>query len=440
MPDESEGNVGFWEVVAIGVGGMVGGGIFAVLGLAVKLAHGGTPLAFLVAGIVALLTAYSYSKLSVRYPSEGGTVEFINQAFGRGMVTGSLNVLLWLSYVVMLSLYSFAFGSYASSYFSGSTQVLVKHAGITGVILLFTVLNFIGSNVVGRAEQWIVTVKVSILLFFSVAGIWSIEASRIAPSNWVSAVPLLAGGMIIFVAYEGFELIANTAGDVKNRDRTLPRAYFTSVIFVVTLYVVIALITVGNLPVAKIVASKDYALAVVAKPFLGQFGFILITVAALLATSSAVNATLYGASRVSYIIARDGELPAVLEKKMWHRHNVEGLFITAGVTLFVANLFPLQSISTMGSAGFLILFSAVNLANVILSRETSSIRWLSLLGFLVSTGALVALVWQTLREHPHNIWVLVVMLGISALIEGSYRLVSRRDIIPRHDRSEGTRG
>ncbi|MFW5922935.1 MAG: APC family permease, partial [Planctomycetota bacterium] len=343
MPDESEGNVGFWEVVAIGVGGMVGGGIFAVLGLAVKLAHGGTPLAFLVAGIVALLTAYSYSKLSVRYPSEGGTVEFINQAFGRGMVTGSLNVLLWLSYVVMLSLYSFAFGSYASSYFSGSTQVLVKHAGITGVILLFTVLNFIGSNVVGRAEQWIVAVKVSILLFFSVAGIWSIEASRIAPSNWVSAVPLLAGGMIIFVAYEGFELIANTAGDVKNRDRTLPRAYFTSVIFVVTLYVVIALITVGNLPVAKIVASKDYALAVVAKPFLGQFGFILITVAALLATSSAVNATLYGASRVSYIIARDGELPAVLEKKMWHRHNVEGLFITAGVTLFVANLFPLQS-------------------------------------------------------------------------------------------------
>ncbi|MFW5915242.1 MAG: APC family permease, partial [Planctomycetota bacterium] len=219
MPDESEGNVGFWEVVAIGVGGMVGGGIFAVLGLAVKLAHGGTPLAFLVAGIVALLTAYSYSKLSVRYPSEGGTVEFINQAFGRGMVTGSLNVLLWLSYVVMLSLYSFAFGSYASSYFSGSTQVLVKHAGITGVILLFTVLNFIGSNVVGRAEQWIVAVKVSILLFFSVAGIWSIEASRIAPSNWVSAVPLLAGGMIIFVAYEGFELIANTAGDVKNRDR-----------------------------------------------------------------------------------------------------------------------------------------------------------------------------------------------------------------------------
>ncbi len=441
MSEDTDGGVGFWEVVAIGVGGMVGGGIFAVLGLAVKLAHGGTPVAFGLAGIVALLTTYSYSKLSVRYPSQGGTVEFINQAFGRGMTTGSLNVLLWLSYVVMLSLYSFAFGSYASSSFSGSIglfgatvgmQILMKHVFISAVIVAFTVLNVIGSKAVGDAEEWIVGIKIAILVFFSIAGIWSIDITRVEPSAWVPAVPLIAGGMIIFVAYEGFELIANTAQDVHDREKTLPKAYFTAVGFVVVLYIVIALITVGNLPVDKIVASKDYALAVVAKPFLGKFGFILITIAALLATASAVNATLYGASRVSYIIAQDGELPAFLEKKMWHRKNVEGLFITAGVTLLVANVFPLHSISTMGSAGFLILFAFVNLANVILSKKTSSHAWLSVIGFLVSSFALLALIWQTLEKHPYNILVLVIMVGISVVIEGVYRFFSARQIKPVH--------
>ncbi|UCE28374.1 MAG: amino acid permease, partial [Candidatus Coatesbacteria bacterium] len=109
---DGDGKIGFWAVFAIGVGGMVGGGIFAVLGLSVELAGGGTPVAFAVAGVVALITSYSYAKLSVTYPCQGGTVEFLNQAFGPGWVTGGLNTLLLLSYVVMLSLYSYAFGSY----------------------------------------------------------------------------------------------------------------------------------------------------------------------------------------------------------------------------------------------------------------------------------------------------------------------------------------
>ena len=114
---EGSRGIGFFEAASIGVGGMVGGGIFAVLGLAVELAGGGTPVAFVVAGLVALVTAYSYSRLAVTFPSSGGTVTYLNQAFGTGAVTGSLNVLLWLSYVVMLSLYAFAFGSYGATFF-----------------------------------------------------------------------------------------------------------------------------------------------------------------------------------------------------------------------------------------------------------------------------------------------------------------------------------
>jgi amino acid transporter len=107
----------FLEVMAIGIGGMVGGGIFAVLGLAAQLDRGGTPVAFFLAGVVALLTSYSYAHLSVKYFSAGGTVEFLNQAFGPGLITGTLNILLWISYMVMLSLYVFAFGSYGASFF-----------------------------------------------------------------------------------------------------------------------------------------------------------------------------------------------------------------------------------------------------------------------------------------------------------------------------------
>lgn len=116
MSESGIGKIGYWEATAIGVGGMVGGGIFAVLGLSVDLTHGGAPAAFLIAGIVALVTSYSYARLSVAFPSQGGTVAFLDRAFGPGLLTGSMNILLWISYIVMLSLYAYAFGSYGTAH------------------------------------------------------------------------------------------------------------------------------------------------------------------------------------------------------------------------------------------------------------------------------------------------------------------------------------
>ncbi len=241
-----DGKIGFLAVSAIGIGGMVGGGIFAVLGLAVQLAHGGTPVAFAVAGGVALLTSYSYAKLSVAFPSRGGTVEFVNQAFGNGLVTGAANVLLWISYVVMLSLYAHAFGSYGASFFPEAWQGAMRHVLISSPILLLTGLNALSSGAVGKAEEWIVGLKLAILLTFVVLGAWTIDPGRLAVAEWSPAVQLVAGGMIIFVAYEGFELIANTAGDVRRPRKTLPAAYYGSVAFVILLYVLVSLVTVGN--------------------------------------------------------------------------------------------------------------------------------------------------------------------------------------------------
>jgi len=425
--EKPAGSLGFLSVTSIGIGGMVGGGIFAVLGLAVQLSHGGAPVAFMLAGLVALVTAYSYAKLSVAFPDQGGTVVFLNHAFGNGRLTGSANVLLWLSYVVMLSLYAQAFGSYGASFFPESQQLLWKHGLLSGAIVGLMLLNVVGAGAVGHVEEWIVAVKLVILLFFVGVGAFSVESQRLVPGSWAGPLPLIAGGMIIFLAYEGFELIANTAHDVRNPGATLPRAYYTSVGFVIALYVAVAAVAVGTLPVDRIVAAKDYALAAAAQPFLGRFGFGLIAVAAMISTASAINATLYGAARVSYIIAVDGELPEVLEHKVWRRPLV-GLLLTAGMALLVANAFDLSRISVMGSAGFLVIFACVNIANLILRRATGARWWIAGVGALACVTALATLVWQRATTHPGDLVVLGGLVMVPVAIEVVYRAFTHRTI------------
>ncbi len=416
--------IGFWSATAIGIGGMVGGGIFAVLGLAAGLGHGGTPVAFLVAGLVALITSYSYAHLSVKYPSEGGTVAFLNRAFGKGPLTGGLNVLLFLSYVVMLSLYAYALGSYGSAFLPEAYRAFGKHLIITGSVLALMLVNVLQANVVGHVEKIIVGFKLTILSLFIVVGIWGVHTAKLAVSNWPSTTMLLAGGMIIFLAYEGFELIANTAKDIKDPSKTLPRAYYASVISVIVLYVLIAAITVGTLSPSAIAAAKDYALAAVAQGFLGQTGFILIGIAAILSTASAINATLYGACRISYTIAKDGQLPHDLQRKVWKR-PIEGLFISTAVTIIVANFFNLSRISLMGSAGFLIVFAAVNWANARLAHETGSRRWVAITGALLCLAAFGSLTWYVVNNSPGELWFLGGLVAVSFLIELTYRSFGR---------------
>ena len=423
---EKEG-LGYWEVMSIGIGGMVGGGSFAVLGLSVTLTGGGAPLAFLIAGVVALVTSFSYARLSVSYPSQGGTVAFLDQAFGPGLMTGTANILLWISYIVMLSIYSYAFGSYGASFFPSDSQPFWKHVLITASVLGITGLNLLNARLIGEAEDWIVLLKLLILSVFIGVGIWGIDTGKLAPATWSSPLHLIAGGMIIFLAYEGFELIANTAKDVRDAPRTLPRAFYSCVGFVILLYVLVAIVTVGSLPVDKIVDAQDYALAEAARPSLGQTGFVLIAIAAMLSTASAINATTYGAARLSYIIAKDGELPEALEKKIWGK-PAEGLLITSGATVLIANLVNLSSLSMMGSAGFLVIFAAVNAANLVLTTDSGWNRMLSVAGIALCLGALGALVWQTAISSPGELWFLLAMVAAAFLIEATYRSVRGRTI------------
>jgi len=422
-------SLGLASTVAIGIGGMVGGGIFAVLGLSIELARGAAPIAFLIAGGVAVLTATSYARLSVAYPSRGGTVTFLNETFGSGIFVGGLNVLLWLSYVVMISLYAAAFAGYADSLLPGHPSALVDHLLLSGVIIVIAILNIARASVVGRAEEWIVAAKVAILILVVAAAFHGVHRSHLSPRAWPDPLAIIGGGMVIFVAYEGFELISNAAEDVRNPQRTLPRALYLSVGFTIALYVLVAIVTVGTLTIAQVRGASSYVLAEAARPSLGQFGFVLVAVAALLSTTSAINATLYGTARLSWTVARSGELPEAFDKKVWDR-PIEGLLVTTGLTLFVANAFDLNSIALTGSAAFLIIFAAVNTAAARLAKRTAP----RVLAVAAATACLASLVALILEERSQNLKGVVIVGGLvagSLAIEALYRKLTRR-VIPSH--------
>lgn len=414
MPIQSKDTdkISLREAISIGIGGMVGGGIFAVLGLAVSLAQGGTPIAFFFAGIIASLTAYSYSKLSLAFPDSGGTVKFINQGFGKTVFSGTINNLLWVSYIVMLSLYASAFGSYAPNLYqlTGKTS-MDSHIYLSAIIVLATVINYYSISVVSKIESFAVIVKLIILLAFVGIGVYGLfgnpNLEQLAISNWESPLLLLTGGMVIFVAYEGFELIANAAPDIVNPEKNVYKAYNYSVWFVVFLYVIIAIVTVGSLPFKTIAKAEDYVLAEAAKPMLGQVGFTIITIAALISTFSAINASLYGGSRVSFEVAEDDELPHHLTSTLWNKPI--GLLITAVLTLLIANTLELESISTAGSAGFLLIFAIVNYVAFTLSKEISGKRIISLFGFLMCAIAFITLLIQ---QYTSNFVGVIVILSI----------------------------
>jgi len=414
--------------ISIGIGGMVGGGIFAVLGLAVSLAKGGTPIAFLFAGCIALLTAYSYVKLSKKYLKDGGTVEFVNSQFGTGTFSGGINNLLWVSYIVMLSLYASAFGSYASELFSiTGSQSMDIHIFQTSILFFALLVNYLSVNLVSGIESVAVVIKLLILIAFIGVGIYGLTAnpenlSQLSPKNWESPVLLLSGGMVIFVAFEGFELIANSISDLKDREKNTEKAYFGAVGFVIVLYILIAVVTVGALPFSDIADAQDYVLAKAAEPTLGAIGFTIISVTALISTFSAINATVLGSGRVNYDIAEDHELPKYFCHRFWGKPI--GFLVTTILSVTLVNTFNLQSISTAGSAGFLLIFGIVNYIGFKKHKELNSRKWIHLIAGALCMLAFFTLLIQQFEQNRIGVLVAVGIILFCFVLEAAYKRFS----------------
>jgi len=366
----SKKSMGLWAAISVGVGGMIGAGIFSILGTACQIAGNAVYISFILAGAVTLLSAYSYAKLGVKYPSMGGPVEFLVRGFGDGIFSGGISILLWIGYIIALALYARAFA--ALGFFFIKPQLLST--------IYFPSLNNI---------------------FYATA--------------------------VLFLAYEGFGLITNTAEDMKDPANTLPKALYLSVIIVIAIYIAVSTAVVGNLSLPEIIKAQDYALAEAVKPFLGLIGFKIMAVAALFSTSSAINATLYGGANVSYMIAKEGELPEFFERKVWGK-GIEGLFITAGLVILFANLFDISKIAMLGSASFLLIYTAVNIGHLRLYKETGAnpvLIWLSILG---SLSVFIVLIYYLLNHSTLTIVILSIVLLLSFGAELIYRRATKRSL------------
>ncbi len=244
---------------------------------------------------------------------------------------------------------------------------------------------------------------------------------------------LLMGAALIFVAYEGFELIPNAVNEMESPQRDLGRAIVISVLLTTLTYILVSLVAVGNLLPDEIARYKEYALAVAARPFLGHAGFVLIGLGALLSTASAINATLFGTARLGKVMAEDRALPCVfaLQERSKAIPWVSLLIIT-GVTLVFVNLADLAVISSFASSTFLLIFAAVNLAAIRLRKRIELALWIPLSGMslaLLSWLVLCVYLWR--NDGRSLLWMGIFYLAIVA----AELLFSQRRLILRSDQS-----
>jgi len=419
--------LGLKELVAMGVGGMVGGGIFSVLGLSIGLAGHAAPLAFAMGGLLALITGWSYAKLGLCFHSDGGSFTYLEHAFRHPNIAGIGGWLLIVGYIGTLALYAYTFGAYGTALLGGHAHGLMLHHFLeTAIIFIFLGINLYGVQAAGHTEDVIVLVKVVILTGFAVIGLVQADISKLVPFFNHSGNGLLMGAALIFVAYEGFELIPNAVNESRNPQRDLPRAIIISIIVTALIYIVVSLVAVVNLSPDDISKYKEYALAVAAEPFLGKAGFVLIGLGALLSTASAINATMFGTARLGSIMAQEHALPCAFA----HRNRTTSvpwvsLVVLAIVTLAFVNLADLTVISSFASATFLLIFANINLAAFRLREKTGIRPWMPLLGFagcLASWVALITYLWGHDGNSLKWMFMAYLAVGITELIFSERRL------------------
>lgn len=431
MPQSQDERLSLKEIIAMGVGGMVGGGIFSVLGLAIAQAGHAAPIAFALGGVIALLTGLSYARLGLCFQSDGGSFTFLEHAFENRNIAGIGGWLLLVGYVGTLALYAYTFGVYGSAMLGGasSSSLAMHHLLESLVLLTFLGINLYGVKASGTSELLIVTIKVLILMLFAIAGLFYARPDHLLPVFNQGHLGVLMGAALIFVAYEGFELIPNAVNEMENPQRNLTRGILWSVGITICIYVLVSIVAVGNLLPDEIRTYGEYALAEAARPFLGQAGFLLIGLAALFSTASAINATLFGTARLGMVMATDHALPCAFGFRR-QQNNIPwvSLITISAFTLAFVNLANLDIISSFASSTFLLIFAAINLSAWKVRGKIQGNAIGPLAGLvlsLVSWVTLMAYLWQSYRHGLY--WIAIIYLAVvsAELLFSQRRLILR---------------
>jgi amino acid transporter len=425
----SQKPIGFWSAVSMGIGAMVGAGIFALLGEASAIAGSAVYISFIIGGIVALSSAYSLGKLGAAFPSSGGIIEYLTQSYGIGFFTGSMSIMLYISAIVSLSLIAKAFANYAVTFLPATASQLWHPLFSTAIVALFVMVNLQGAKDVAAWERLIVALKFVVLSVFSIAGILFLNPELLSTDKYPPNSNILYSLSVTFFAFEGFRVITNTAEDMPDPARTLPKAMMAAVVFVMLLYVAISFAVFGNLPVDKVIAAKDFALAQAALPVFGNIGFTAVTITALIATASAINANLYSATNVTYKLAKDGELPEAFGVPI--SHSREGLVISGILVIILALLFDLSEIAAIGAISVLFVHAVTHIGHLRIISKTGASYILVVFAIILCLAAMVLALVYVSKQSNQIGFVLLGFLGIAATTEFILNKTNKRAVKPR---------
>jgi len=409
---ERNKSLGVPELIAIALGGMVGGGIFTILGISVSLVGVYTPLVIIIGGIIAALAAYSYIKLGVYYKDEGATYSFYKRTFPNSPFAASL-IGWWVifGYISTMALYAYTFASYAISGFAFSDSEWIRKIVAGAVILTFTLVNIWSVKGMGKVEDIMVYTKLVILVVISFVLINNSETTipvLLKNENDVSILTILIVASITFVAYEGFQLVINAVNEMETPEKNIPKAIYSSLFLAVVIYFVISLGAILAIPFDEIINNKEYALAAGAGKTLGHWGTDLVVLGALLATSSAISGTVFGASRQMAVIANDGYFPRLLAK----RTNNIPVFAIISMAVFAFLLVlagSLEVILEFGSVTFLLVSLLMAFANYKIRDLTNSSLFITTVSFLGLLCGTVLILYYEYNNQPQQLLFIIVL-------------------------------
>ena len=396
--------MGFNATWSMAVGGMVGGGIFSVLGVVVMLAGKWAWLSFTIAGLIALATAYSYSKLAEKFGEGGGAFTFLREV-NHEHFAGSLSWVLIFGYILTISVYAFTFGHYVAHVFDFGAWMPRTCALI--IVFALTAVNLKGVGESALLEIITVWGKLLILLGLASIGLWKWQPSQLTAG--IESKGLLGafiGAASVFMAYEGFQLLTYDYEDIRNPKKTLPWAIVSAVVVVIFVYVVVAIGATMLVGAQTIVENKEVAIAVAGREALGTWGLGLATIAAAFSTASAINATLFATARLMHQVAEDRELPPILCHRNENGVPDRPVMIIGATGSVLAVVGSLSMLVEAASLAFLFTFAAVNVIAFLQFRKH---RWIFALGSAGAGIAAVVLVGRLIVEAPIALGLLTIV-------------------------------
>lgn len=412
--------------ILLAVGAMVGAGIFALLGQAGEIAGTAVWVSFLIAGALSAALGYTLVKFGQRYPSSGGLVVYLLHGYRSRRLVG---VASWMGYltavVVVCAMVAISFGDYAAAvFFDSPPGGTVSKACAVAMILAATMMTIAGARVVDRIQSWIVLLLLGVFIVFVVGTIRGVDLSLLSPTTYPSWGQIVASVAMTFFAFLGFAVITFAAGDLADPQRQLPRAMYGALSITTLLYVLVAVCVFGTLSVEQVIEFGPTAIAEAARPTLGDAGFALMAVAALLATASSVTATLYASAGMSAGLADAGLFPQAFGKaSRLGRHG--GLLISAVLSTLFVTVLGLGTLAAVGSAVSLAVFWLVAIA-AFNHREELRARTLPVVAAIaIATVVLVGFIIDLARNDPRSLASAILLFALALIGQFAMEMARR---------------